>query len=303
MMMDENVEREQDTVIFTSEEQQLLLNQLKEDDQQRCICQSCMKEELAGAAYKFAKDKKKKYPKTWDKKEKADEEWRKNFLTVHNNEISKSFSFNCKKMCSLPSTSKQLSSSLSIQNITLPSFEVQNLDSLIDNMKKKFLALNKCSSTDKLHAPAKTIKLKIADKNRYKYKFKKSVLTFDEEIFLLNQLKKKTQRQCICQNCIKKELPIIAYRFVKNQNKLYPALWNRDKKAGKRWLEDFLTVHYHKILVSFPLHCKKESFLALTNEESASLSYDSQNVIKLSNNVKDVQQKSLDSSQISDIKE
>jgi len=87
------------TKVFTKKEEILLLKKIKEDNRSLCICKSCTMEHLKILAYKVAREKRKTYPKSWNKNQQVKSEWLKKFEERHKNEILK-LSFNCKKILS-----------------------------------------------------------------------------------------------------------------------------------------------------------------------------------------------------------
>lgn len=98
---------------------------------------------------------------------------------------------------------------------------------------------------------------------------------------------------------MKKELPTVVYKFIKNKN---PETWDRDKKEGKKLLKHFLIFHNCTTFKITFAWLQKRIIFSIDERKLSFVSY-TQNIIKLSNNFANVQWKSLDLSQISDINE
>jgi len=96
-------------------------------------------------------------------------------------------------------------------------------------------------------------------------KSKSIVLTKEDELLLLTQLEEvETQHGCKCQNCIMKEVPILAYTIAHDKKRLYPESWNKDRKAGQWWVKYFKERHKDEIS-KFSSVCKKENYQISTN--------------------------------------
>jgi len=88
---------------------------------------------------------------------------------------------------------------------------------------------------------------------------KQPILTFEEELSLLKDIQENcTRADCICQECILREVSISAYKLAFNTNIPYPESWTKHKKAGSRWLKDFKVKH-NIFFLSFPTTCKLTS--------------------------------------------
>jgi len=89
---------------------------------------------------------------------------------------------------------------------------------------------------------------------------KQPILTHEQEQSLLKDAQENTtETDCICQECILREVSYLAYKLASNKNIPCPESWKKDKKAGSRWLKDF-NVKHKDILSSFPSTCKITSF-------------------------------------------
>jgi len=89
---------------------------------------------------------------------------------------------------------------------------------------------------------------------------KQPILTSEQEQSLLKDAQENiTQTDCVCQECILREVSHLAYKLASNTNIPYPESWKRDKKAGLRWLKDFKVKH-ELSLSFFPNICKTTSF-------------------------------------------
>jgi len=91
-------------------------------------------------------------------------------------------------------------------------------------------------------------------------KKERTILSVKEELSLLKDIKKNNKGDCICQKCVLRKIPFLAYKLVSNRRSIvyYPRAWKRDEKAGSGWLECFKR-RYESNILRFPTICKLTS--------------------------------------------
>lgn len=93
------------------------------------------------------------------------------------------------------------------------------------------------------------------------------ILTFEEEQALLAHIQMRTD--CICKNCIMKEVTVEAYKVVHDMEKYYPKSWDLNKQVGHDWLEGFEMRHRDEMLKLLPT-CEAELSQEMTNQQQSS---------------------------------
>jgi len=89
---------------------------------------------------------------------------------------------------------------------------------------------------------------------------KQPILTYEQEQSLLKDAQENiTETNCVCQECILREVSYLAYKLVSDKNIYYPEAWNKHKKAESQWLKAF-TKRYKSIFSCYPTTCKITSF-------------------------------------------
>jgi len=100
------------------------------------------------------------------------------------------------------------------------------------------------------------------------------VFTFEDELLLLVYIEMNSMKEdCICQECLLKEVSFLAYELASDNNVPYPESWEQHKKVDLQWLKDFAKRHKSKIF-KFPLICKIISEETIKEQESSKLVFD-----------------------------
>ncbi|TGZ32043.1 hypothetical protein DBV15_03838 [Temnothorax longispinosus] len=94
--MDEDEKNVSTSKVFTEEEEVSLLKQITKCRQSLCMCVSCSMNELKNLAYQIVREKKRPYPKSWNKNQQTNSEWLKKFKNRHSDKIAELFLPICK---------------------------------------------------------------------------------------------------------------------------------------------------------------------------------------------------------------
>jgi len=290
--------------ILSIEEELLLLTQIKANSTtEDCICQKCLLQNVAFLAYEVASDNNKPYPESWKKHEKAESQWLKNFTDRHKKEISK-FPSRCKlseeaitKQQSIFSVEEELSLLTQVKeaakdctcqeclltDISLLAYKVASYNNIPypESWKKHKRAesqwLKDFTERHKNEISKFPLICKLMSVGIFTAQWSsKIIFTFVQERSLLVDLEaNSTTEDCICKKCVLEKLPFLVYKLacevnLKNRAKQFPKSWNRCKKAGQHWMEDFIRRHEKEFAkLSFP--CKINSSEPSTSKGQSSL--------------------------------
>ncbi|XP_077261698.1 uncharacterized protein LOC143897176 [Temnothorax americanus] len=207
--MDEDEKNVSTSKVFTEEEEVSLLERIIKGRRSLCMCVSCSMNELKNLAYRVAREKKRPYPKSWNKNQQTNSEWLKKFENRHSDKITELFFPICKAEFTQALMSEQ------------------------------------------------------------HYSSSKEMFTLGQEQAILTYIK-LIKKNCICKNCIMKEIAVEAYRIAREMEKYYPESWDTDKQAGRDWLKSFEERNRDEILKLSPI-CEAELFQETTNRQRSPL--------------------------------
>ncbi|XP_024868422.1 uncharacterized protein LOC112452448 [Temnothorax curvispinosus] len=190
--------------IFTKKEERRLLKKLVGNKQSVCVCKSCSIDRLKRSAYQAARERKKSYPKSWNKNRQAESQWMRKFEVRHKKIISK-LSLACKAGLSQVSISQQQSSSK--ENLTPQEEQPLSADTLTN---EKCVTTRVPLSTYNLDHDRKAVHPDSCDTN--KFNWPKSIQKYKDEIskFCLDyaEIRRSSQKSTNKQQSVLKNILI-----------------------------------------------------------------------------------------------